>query len=284
MKFYKYVLTLALVFIMVFTVACTPSETKQLEGIIQNVDSVNGEVTIVTEDGETITVTITTDTSLESDGNAASLDQLEAGVSIEVEVNEDSQVVDQITARDVEKKLGTLQINVTDPPPADVEKAIVYLTNIEVHKANAEQEQEQEESQSGDDEQTQEQEQEQSQDTESGWFTVLEAPPSFDLMAVIDIEDVLGSANILTGKYTQIRMEVSSVEVTTTDGEQFTANVPSNKLKIVGSFEIEAGTTTILTLDFDGQKSLVVTGNGEAHFKPVVKLFIRDKDKTESED
>jgi len=179
---------------------------------------------------------------------------------------------------------GIIEIRVTDPPPADVESAVVYLTNVEVHKAVAEQEREQEQEQSGSGNQTQEQEQEQEQEqTQQGegeWIPIIGAPPSFDLMDVIGVEQLLGSVNITAGKYTQIRMDVDRVEVVTVDGDNFTAEVPSEKLKIVRPFNVEADTTTVLTLDFDGSKSLIITGTGKALFKPVVKLLM-EKEKLE---
>lgn len=178
---------------------------------------------------------------------------------------------------------GIIEIRVTDPPPADVKSAVVYLTNVEIHKAVAEQDREREQEQSGSGNQTQEQEQEQEQEqTQQGegeWIPVIGAPPSFDLMDVIGVEQLLGSANVTAGKYTQIRMDVDRVEVVTTDNVSYTAEVPSEKLKIVGAFNVGGGNTTVLTLDFDGEKSLVVTGKGKALFKPVVKLSINYKEK-----
>jgi len=146
---------------------------------------------------------------------------------------------------------GTIEIRVTDPPPADVKSAVVYLTNIEVHRVS---------------------------DNTGEWITVINTPASFDLLGIIGIEKILGSANITAGRFTQIRMDVDKVEVITTAGENVTAEVPSEKLKIVGQFEVEPGQKTILTLDFDGEKSLIVprrdkaTGRTRALFKPVVKL------------
>ncbi len=175
---------------------------------------------------------------------------------------------------------GIIEICVTDPPAADVKSAVVYLTNIEVHKAVAEQEMEREQSGSGN--QTQEEEQQQIQQGEGEWIPIIGAPPSFDLMDVIGITEILGSANVTPGKYTQIRMDVKSVEGLTTDNVSYIAEVPSGKLKIVGPFNVEAGVKTILTLDFDGSKSLVITGKGEAKFKPVVKLLIK-KEKLKKE-
>lgn len=151
---------------------------------------------------------------------------------------------------------GTIEVRVTDPPPADVSSAVVYLTNIAVHQVS---------------------------DNGGEWITIIEAPPSFDLMAVIVEEVVLGSEDVTAGKYTQIRMDVDRVEVVTTAGDNITAEVPSGKLKIVGPFNVGPGMTTVLTLDFDGEKSLVLpgkdiaTGKERALFKPVVKLLVEEE-------
>jgi len=70
------------------------------------------------------------------------------------------------------------------------------------------------------------------------------------------------------------------VEVITTAGDNITAEVPSGKLKIVRPFNVGGGTKTILTLDFDGKKSLILpgkdidTGKQRAIFKPVVRLLV----------
>ncbi len=151
---------------------------------------------------------------------------------------------------------GIIEIRVTDPPPADVKSAFVYLTNIEVHQVS---------------------------ENASGWITISESPPSFDLMAVVGVKEILGSANVTAGKFTQIRMDVDRVEVviaTDNTTANITAEVPSGKLKIVTPFTVDGGMKTILTLDFDGAKSLIVTGKERALFKPVVKLLI-EKGKVE---
>jgi hypothetical protein len=149
---------------------------------------------------------------------------------------------------------GIAQIMVTDPPPADVKSAVVRFNNIEVHKA----------SDNG------------TTDNESGgeWIQITATAGSFDLMSIIGIEQALGSANLTAGKYTQIRMNVTNVTGTTTDNISYTAEVPSNEVKVTGNFEIGGGNTTTLTLDFDGEKSLVRTGEGKFIFKPVVKLLV----------
>ena len=147
---------------------------------------------------------------------------------------------------------GIIEIRVTDPPPADVIHAFVTLANIEVHREGG------------------------------GWETIdLGGEVTFDLMDVIGVEAVLGSAGVLAGSFTGIRLNVTEV-VVTIDGypDPISAEIPSGKLKIVKTFEVVDGVKTVLTLDFDGEKSLILpgkdidTGIERALFKPVVKLLI----------
>ena len=150
-----------------------------------------------------------------------------------------------------EAEQGIIEIRVTDPPPAEVKSAVVYLTNIEVHKVS-----------------------DNVSDNVGKWMPIIGVAPSFDLMVVAEVAAVLGSANITAGSFTQIRMDVDRVEVVTVAGENITAEVPSEKLKIVGAFNVGGGRKTVLTLDFDGSKSLIITGKGKALVRPVVKLLV----------
>ena len=131
---------------------------------------------------------------------------------------------------------------------------MIHLNNIEVHQVSG---------------------------NESGWITVIGTPSSFDLLDVIGVAEVLGSANVTAGSFTQIRMDVVEVTGETTDNVSYTAEVPSEKLKIVRPFNVGAGMTTVLTLDFDGEKSLIRTGSNKFLFKPVVKLSIDYKGEIE---
>ena len=152
---------------------------------------------------------------------------------------------------------GTIEIRVTDPPAADVTSANVTAKNIEVHQVAGE---------------------------EGEWIMIIEGPVTFDLVKLAEEEEAefLGSANVTAGSFTQIRMDVDSV-VVTIDGRDIPAEVPSGKLKIVRPFNVEGGVKTILTLDFDGSKSVVITGKGKALFKPVVKLLIAYGEEGEEE-
>ncbi len=254
----KIIMTLGLTLFLVLATACTPSEAEVLKGVLENVDSVNGTITVVTNDGKTVTIKIATETQVETEGNDSTIESLEPGASVEVEVKEKTQVAQHIRELAPSPTIGwgILEIRVTDPPPADVKSAVVHLTNIEVHKVSG---------------------------NESGWIPVLGAPSSFDLMDVIGVEQVLGSANLTAGSFTQIRMDVTSVSGNTTADVPYTAEVSGGKLKIVRPFNVGGGKVTTLTLDFDGEQSLKLTPNGKAIFTPVVKLLISEKIKAEQE-
>ena len=176
---------------------------------------------------------------------------------------------------------GTLQIMVTDAPPEEeVTSIMVTVESVEVHKANAAQEQEQE--QEGGQGQNQEQEQQQlannstnnSTSEEAGWLPVniLAGNETFDLLQIQGIEEVLAIAELEPGKYTQIRMTVSNVQVRLGNGNLTDVILPSGKLKFVRPFNIVEDQTTALLFDFDAEKSVNVTGSGQIIVKPVVKL------------
>ena len=139
--------------------------------------------------------------------------------------------------------MGKLVVNVTDPPPPDMDSVMVEVAKLEVHKAGG------------------------------TWTTVAEDMEPFDLKVLEDREELLASAIVDAGIYTQIRLSVVSVTIWVGE-EEHVAKVPSGKIKLVGSFEVVEGEETEVTLDFIGAQSVHVTGNGQYIFKPVIKLLI----------
>jgi len=178
---------------------------------------------------------------------------------------------------------GTVQVYVTDAPPRDeVTSIMVTVSEVKIHKAAAEQEQEQEQSDSGNQTQEQEEEQQQTQQGEGEWITIdlSENATTFDLLEIIGIEQYLGASEITAGKCTQIRLVVDTIQVALGDGELQDATVPSKELKIVRPFDVIAGETTALVLDFEADKMVTVTRAGKIIVKPVVKLTIKQKGPT----
>ncbi|MFC1948023.1 DUF4382 domain-containing protein [Chloroflexota bacterium] len=111
-------------------------------------------------------------------------------------------------------------------------------------------------------------------ENESGWQTLLDVEKSFNLIAVAGVEEILGETEIPAATYNQIRMHVESV-VVTLNGKDIEAKVPSGIIKLVKPFEIKAGEKTVVTFDFDAEKSVVITGADNIIFKPVIKLLVR---------
>ncbi len=95
----------------------------------------------------------------------------------------------------------------------------------------------------------------------------------FDLKAIQGVEQFLANKLVASGNYTQVRLEVKTVSIEG-GGNTTNATVPSGELKLVGTFEVALNKTTVITLDFDGEKSVVATGEGKYEFKPVIKLLV----------
>jgi putative lipoprotein len=146
---------------------------------------------------------------------------------------------------------GVAEVRATDAPPTGISKILVTAKDIQVHKADA---------------------------ANDSWITVVSVEKTFDLVAIQGAELSLGQENLSPGTYTQIRFDVTKV-VVTKDGKDITAKLPSDKLKVVTPFEIKTGEKTILTLDFEADKFVVMTGADTALVKPVIKLGITQGDR-----
>ena len=144
--------------------------------------------------------------------------------------------------------LGLLQIFATDPPPPKLDAVLVEVRAIEVHRAGG---------------------------PEGGWTTIVPEPVSFDLLRVAEIQKFLGSQQIESGVYTQIRFEVSKATVIA-DGQEHDAELPSGRLKLTRPFRVEAEQTTVLLLDFEGAASVKVTGAGRYKLTPQVRVLARE--------
>jgi len=121
-----------------------------------------------------------------------------------------------------------------------------------------------------------------SSDEGGKWISIpVSGPNSFDLLKLQGIDELLGTAQLQAGRYTQIRLVLTKVEVALGGGALQGATVLSGELKFVRPFDVIAGETTDIELDFDAQKSVNVTGSGKVTVKPVVKLTITNKNSNE---
>jgi Domain of unknown function (DUF4382)/Carboxypeptidase regulatory-like domain len=89
---------------------------------------------------------------------------------------------------------------------------------------------------------------------------------------------MLGQAAIEAGKYTQIRLKIADAEIVL-NGKSYPLDVPSGAqsgLKLLAKFEIATGSTYDLVIDFDTNRSIVVTGPRQRpngfKLKPVLRV------------
>ena len=148
--------------------------------------------------------------------------------------------------------LGTLEVRVTSRPPAErVTSALVTVQHIEVNRSKD----------SG----------------ETGWHTIETGPTQFDLAKMVAIEELLGSSRLEAGRYEQVRLQITET-ILTILGNVRRAEVLADTLVFSGAFEVEAGATTILTLDFDAEGSLKFRPGIGPGLDPVVRLLARNDD------
>ena len=118
--------------------ACTSAELELLQGILQDVDTVSGEITIVTEDGRTITFTIESDADVDTVDSTTTLEGLETGATVNVEVDDDDETVARhvrIRLRKVEGRITAIaadQITILDSDDEIVTVSVNDATNIEL--------------------------------------------------------------------------------------------------------------------------------------------------------
>jgi hypothetical protein len=117
-----------------------------------------------------------------------------------------------------------------------------------------------------------------------GWLTVMQTPRTCDLKRLTGVQDVLGTVQLRAGHYTEIRLTVSSATIYFNDastgapceaivaaGAQGSSVTVSSGQQIVNRpFDLAEGATTSVVLDFDGNKSVLQTGNGAYRMTPVI--------------
>jgi hypothetical protein len=159
-----------------------------------------------------------------------------------------------------------LAIQLTDSPFSDAKALLVTFSDVSVHSADP-----------GD------------------WKTLPFATGSSrtcDLKKLNGATDVLGVGPLPTGKYTQVRLNVSSAVIyfdapsaggpcapviAPPPGANAPVDIPSGEVKLNNEFTVSGSGTTML-LDFDGDQSIHQTGggngskNGKYMMSPVIRV------------
>jgi len=144
---------------------------------------------------------------------------------------------------------GQLKITMVDAP-ASYDEVNIVVTRVEVHKAGA--------------------------DSNSGWFVINNNAATYDLLVLRNgASVVLGNNSLDAGHYTQIRLIIGTGSNVVVDGITYPLEIPSGEqtgVKLNHAFDIQAGLLYELLLDFDAERSIVLTGNGQYKLKPVIRL------------
>ena len=145
---------------------------------------------------------------------------------------------------------GTLTLKITDAPGNfNISEALVTISYVEVHIAAGG-----------------------NNSSSAEWVTVVNESQQFDLILLENVTDILATTTLDVGIYTQIRLHISEALVTI-DGVQYDLEIPSETVKLVNQFIIQAEETTTLILDFDIQESIHKTGNDEYILQPTIKVI-----------
>ncbi|MEX0648696.1 MAG: DUF4382 domain-containing protein [Balneolaceae bacterium] len=151
---------------------------------------------------------------------------------------------------DSDAGMGTLEVKMHDAP-ADYDAVNVFIERVEVNNTTG----------------------------EEGWQTISEPNESFNLLELTNgVFEVIGSAELETGLYPQIRLILSSDNNSLViDGEEHSLTIPSGAqtgVKLNVNAEIRDGIQYTLLLDFDALRSVVKTGQAENPgyiLKPVIR-------------
>jgi len=147
-------------------------------------------------------------------------------------------------SKEIEK--GVLEIRVGDVPTEDFRHINITFSQIKVHKKG----------------------------NESGWINITTDEKTIDLLHLHmnNITETLGLKELDVGNYTKIWIVVSrAVGILNETGKNVTFDVPSEDIKIQQSIEIKAGKKTVVTVDINLEKSILVVGN-VYKFLPVISF------------
>lgn len=154
---------------------------------------------------------------------------------------------------------GRLSLGLTDKPTNTVSAVYITIKQIDVHAVN---------------------------DAQDSWETVLTLNQTYKITDFTNgMRKELGIVNLDPGHYSQMRLIIGTEPTgTNTFANWVTDETGDHELKIpsgaqtgikfVQGFDINAGSTTELTFDFDAGRSVVVAGNsGKYLLKPVIHMI-----------
>ena len=133
---------------------------------------------------------------------------------------------------------GTLSIGVTDAPVSGVSHIYLTISGVELQGSG---------------------------NTTNAFST---ASRQFDLLALVNVTQILGTDKVPSGNYSMIRFDITSA-VATIGGANVTLTVPSGQVKVPISLQVKAGATTAVVLDVTADMTNISASN---NLRPVVTV------------
>ena len=155
---------------------------------------------------------------------------------------------------------GNFRLMLTDSPFSDARAVLVTFTAVSVHRSG------------------------------EGGFTALPlegGERTCDLKKLQGPQDIVGVGTLTAGHYTQVRLDVSRAAIyfdnassgnacapviAVPAGRSAAVEIPSGEIKLNREFDVGSDGVTTMVLDFDGDRSIHVTGNQRYMMTPVVAV------------
>jgi hypothetical protein len=158
--------------------------------------------------------------------------------------------------------VGNFNLRMRDSPFADAKAVLVTFSSVRAHRSDS--------------------------DWTAVPFANAATARTCDLKKLETSEDVLGTATLPPGHYTQVRLVVQSAtlffdnassgpacasSIAAPAGGSAALEIPSGEVKLNREFDMTATTPVTMLLDFDGDQSIHQTGNGRYMMSPVIKVM-----------
>lgn len=154
--------------------------------------------------------------------------------------------------------MGTLRMQLTDDPAA-YDAIILEVLEVAVNRGEAV-----EDASEGGDPGT------------SEWVVLSSEPASYDLLTLRNgVFTTLAVSEVPAGHYSQVRLKLGDGSTIVVDGVSHDLKVPSGMqsgYKLIGGFDVPAGGTIDVAIDFDASRSVVQTGAGAYLLKPTARV------------
>lgn len=143
-----------------------------------------------------------------------------------------------------------LEVRLTDSP-GDYEEVNIDIQGVEIHRAEGKQ--------------------------DNGWVALDAEAGVYNLLTLTNgLDTLLGSAELPSGRISQIRLILGTNNSVKLDGNVYPLEVPSGQqsgLKVNVQTQMSPGVSYVITLDFDAARSIVTTGAGSYKLKPVIRAI-----------